>query len=242
MYSNNSSFVSLNQSLGDITVGEILESYKHDTDLLKYILVAKSEEDKRKGAEETRKTEEAILQSKFIDLQLDQNYLDDASLGFSSSDWLPYNDLASPFINNSPLSPSHLPISTYTTFDTLNPSPEPIVERNPCKRTFSRTRSTRKPSVKALSKKNRSSQIHPQKELIKESNSEGSDEQKKEPSTLSHNKVIEALRAKLQRSTQPQPKPGKIEPVTMSPSGILLLDLKNPKRIFPLQNPRTLLG
>lgn len=34
------------KSIGDITVGEILELYKHDTDLLKHILTAKAEEDK----------------------------------------------------------------------------------------------------------------------------------------------------------------------------------------------------
>lgn len=33
-------------SLADITVAEILETYKHDTDLLKHILAAKTEEDK----------------------------------------------------------------------------------------------------------------------------------------------------------------------------------------------------
>lgn len=33
-------------SLADITVADILERYKHDTDLLKHILLAKTEEDK----------------------------------------------------------------------------------------------------------------------------------------------------------------------------------------------------
>lgn len=33
-------------SLSDISVGEILDTYKNDTDLLKHILAAKTEEDK----------------------------------------------------------------------------------------------------------------------------------------------------------------------------------------------------
>lgn len=33
-------------SLSDISVGEILDIYKNDTDLLKHILAAKTEEDK----------------------------------------------------------------------------------------------------------------------------------------------------------------------------------------------------
>ncbi|CAO3664511.1 unnamed protein product [Rhizopus stolonifer] len=128
---NNNSFTSISNSLVDLTVGEILELYKHDTDLLKHILVAKAEEDKKRGAEELRRAEEARLQSKFIDLQLDQSrrsssVLDDTSLGFSSTDWLPYqtttganssNDLISPFLNNTPPSPSQLPLSPYTQFE-----------------------------------------------------------------------------------------------------------------------------
>lgn len=216
-----------------------------------------------------RKAEEARLQSKFIDLQLDQSrrsssVIDDTSLGknknkilnsvkksllvksqgFSSTDWLPYqattnssSDLISPFIsNNTPPSPSQLPLSPYTLFDVpfanlnLSAPSSPVLsetttlnkqekktetkeqekERVSCKRTFSRTRSTRKPSVKALSKKNRSSQIHPSKEEEEEAKEEKEKitekKEQEEPgkTPLNHNKVMEALRAKLQRSTQQQ--------------------------------------
>lgn len=107
--------------------------------------------------------------------------------------------------------------------------------RASCKRTLSRTRSTRKPSIKVLSKKNRSSQVHPQ-----EQQQDNKDTPPEEPLPLNHNKVIEALRAKLQRSTQQQKeqKNVKEEIPSMSPSGILLLDLKNPKKTFPLRAPR----
>lgn len=63
MFVNNNSLTSLNDlnsnsdcnsisnwaeklSLSDISVGEILDTYKNDTDLLKHILAAKTEEDK----------------------------------------------------------------------------------------------------------------------------------------------------------------------------------------------------
>ncbi|ORE06645.1 ATP-dependent RNA helicase HAS1 [Rhizopus microsporus var. microsporus] len=264
---NNSNGLITKKSIGDITVGEILELYKHDTDLLKHILTAKAEEDKRRGAEELRRAEEARLQSKFIDLQLDQNrrassVIDDASLGgISSNDWLssypPQSDLLSPFLNNTPPSPQlQQPLSPYTLFEVpfadLNlsaPSSPDILPHNSsssslvttihnnsssneqqqqlqqekkasCKRT--------KPSIKVLSKKNRSSQQN------------NKDTPPEEPLPLNHNKVIEALRAKLQRSTQQQKeqKNVKEEIPSMSPSGILLLDLKNPKKTFPLRAPR----
>lgn len=121
------------------------------------------------------------------------------------------------------------------------PPPPPAVpnlqvkERASCKRTLSRTRSTRKPSIKALSKKNRSQTQQPKSE------EENLDATVKEELPLDHNKVMEALRAKLQRSTQQQKeqKNVKEEITSMSPSGILLLDLKNPKKSFPVRPKAT---
>ncbi|OBZ91291.1 hypothetical protein A0J61_00686 [Choanephora cucurbitarum] len=305
-------------SLSDITVAEILDIYKHDTELLKHILAAKTEEDKRRAAEEIRRAEEARLQSKFIDLQLDQHrqssVLDDSSLGLSASDWLSQvnsNDLLSPsFMNNTPPSPSHLqPLSPYTLFEVpfadlnlsapsspeankntpvlvekitltddppynLNPQesqqeqindnqekrasltmssetlalpipPTPQTkERNSCKRTLSRTRSTRKPSIKVLAKKNRSQASSSSEEThnnVDEKSKQDSIEKVKEDLPLDHVKVMEALRAKLQRSTQQQKeqKSVKEEITSMSPSGILLLDLKNPRRSFPVRPKAT---
>ncbi|KAI8639781.1 ATP-dependent RNA helicase HAS1 [Parasitella parasitica] len=251
-------------SLSDISVGEILDTYRHDTDLLKHILAAKTEEDKRRAAEEIRRAEEARLQSKFIDLQLDQSRrsstLDDTNttLGLSANDWLSQvnnSDLLSPtFVNNTPPSPSQLqPLSPYTLFEvpfadlhlSAPSSPEPnnpppilvekvslIRDRASCKRTLSRTRSTRKPSVRANQKKNRR-----QQPTISHNSGKDEAEAVKEELPLDHDKVMEALRAKLQRSTQQQKeqKNVKEEYTSMSPSGILLLDLKNPKKSFPLR-------
>ncbi|KAI7902458.1 P-loop containing nucleoside triphosphate hydrolase protein [Cokeromyces recurvatus] len=294
-------------SLSDVTVGEILKTYKYDTELLKHILIAKTEEDKRRGAEEIRRAEEARLQTKFIDLQLDQQrrsslFLDESiSLGIyykglsNKNDWLNTAD------NNTPPSPvTHIPTSTlspFTLFDvpfadlhlSAPSSPEPnkssslliekinltdndsskiyqqndIIspqcsstkkEKNSCKRTLSRTRSTRKPSIKVVSKKNRSSVIsnNDEEEIKGKENTKEETEtkedinikegSKKKSSLLNHDKVMEALRAKLQRSTQQQKEQqteGREGITNMSPSGILLLDLKNPKKLFPIKSIRT---
>lgn len=215
------------------------------------------------------------------------------SQGLSQNDWLSpvqnNHDLLSPFLNNTPPSPSsqlQQPLSPYTLFEVpfadLNlsapSSPEPVLvekitlvdneslcspvksvgtttttntsntlstglppppipssptinkERASCKRTLSRTRSTRKPSIKALSKKNRS---QPKEEELQI--------QVKEELPLDHDKVMEALRAKLQRSTQQQKEQKNVreEITSMSPSGILLLDLKNPKKSFPVRQKAT---
>lgn len=209
------------------------------------------------------------------------------SQGLSQNDWLSpvqnNHDLLSPFLNNTPPSPSsqlQQPLSPYTLFEVpfadLNlsapSSPEPVLvekitlvdnerlsspqksvpppippsaasaaaaaaaninkERGSCKRTLSRTRSTRKPSIKALSKKNRSSQVPKEEDMI---------QQVKEELPLDHDKVMEALRAKLQRSTQQQKEQKNVreEITSMSPSGILLLDLKNPKKSFPVRQKAT---
>lgn len=129
--------------------------------------------------------------------------------------------------------------NTQTT--TLPPPPPPPnlqvnKERASCKRTLSRTRSTRKPSIKVLSKKNRS---QPKQEEIDE---EAAKRLVKEELPLDHDKVMEALRAKLQRSTQQQKEQKNVKEdimSSMSPSGILLLDLKNPKKSFPVRQKAT---
>lgn len=126
-------------------------------------------------------------------------------------------------------------------------------DRQSIKRTFSRTRSTRKPSVRVLTKKNRylqrtssnSSSVTPKQESKKEEEEELPQKQEEEPveevkdeeTPLDHDKVMEALRAKLKRSSQQlkEQKNTKEEITSMSPSGILLLDLKNPKKSFPLR-------
>ncbi|CAO3637377.1 unnamed protein product [Cunninghamella echinulata] len=87
LWSNNSSSASLHNynsipsnnfqrptslGLSELSVGDILDIYKHDTELLKHILKAKSEEDKRKTAEELRRAEEARLQYKYLDLGFEQ--------------------------------------------------------------------------------------------------------------------------------------------------------------------------
>ncbi|CAO3589636.1 unnamed protein product [Absidia cylindrospora] len=53
-----------------LSVSEILSTYKHDTDLMKHVLAAKAQED-RKTAEEFRQMEEARLRFRFSDFDMD---------------------------------------------------------------------------------------------------------------------------------------------------------------------------
>lgn len=53
------------------SVNDILSLYKHDTDLLKHVLAAKAQEDRRKTAEEFRQVEETRLRFKFTDFEMD---------------------------------------------------------------------------------------------------------------------------------------------------------------------------
>jgi len=54
----------------DITLREILDTYREDNDLLKLILATKTEEDKRRAEEEKCKTEKFKLQCKQVELEL----------------------------------------------------------------------------------------------------------------------------------------------------------------------------
>jgi hypothetical protein len=170
------------------------------------------------------------------------------------------------FNTNTPPSPTTSllqPLSPYTLFDvpfselklSAPSSPEPNqsddkkapaeltpptaqkTERASCKRTLSRSRSHRKPSThrSSAAKKNRS---QPQQDTPSEEKTDTVATETLPPTpALDHDKVMEALRAKLKRSSQ-QPKdktPKQEEYTSMSPSGILLLDLKNPKKTFPVR-------
>ncbi|KAM3583051.1 ATP-dependent RNA helicase [Umbelopsis sp. WA50703] len=57
-------------SYSDISIKDILDTYQHDVELLKVILLAKAEEDKKRTAEEVCKAEEAKLKAKTIELEL----------------------------------------------------------------------------------------------------------------------------------------------------------------------------
>ncbi|ORZ06684.1 hypothetical protein BCR42DRAFT_426976 [Absidia repens] len=122
--------------LSDISVGDILEIYKHDTDLLRHILMAKAEEDKRRAAEEVRRTEEARLQCKYLELGWEhQKQMSDpstftneflsgslGSLAVSSTDipdWLsiPPNNTMTTTLSPSPMAAS------LSHFDQTPPSP-----------------------------------------------------------------------------------------------------------------------
>ncbi|ORZ22230.1 hypothetical protein BCR42DRAFT_405758 [Absidia repens] len=53
----------------DLPLKDILETYKNDSDILRYILLAKAEEDKRQAARDMLKTEQARIQLRQLDLE-----------------------------------------------------------------------------------------------------------------------------------------------------------------------------
>ncbi|KAI7878094.1 hypothetical protein K492DRAFT_209225 [Lichtheimia hyalospora FSU 10163] len=318
-------------SLADLGVADILERYQHDTELLKHILMAKAEEDKRRAAEEIRLAEEARLQAKYLDLlegtSQHSRRTSDLIEGF---DALGNNEAPQAWFNNgsnlpmmsqhmdkTPPSPSPTnfmpPPSPYTMFDvpfeqlTISSSPEPSKQKpssqrnslnvptittnnnnnnaattnthtdsltppspppppphaapreRPCKRTLSRTRSQRKGPPKTSTNK-RNKRVSQQQQLSDDEQQQPSQSQQQqqqqrqqqqqptapEEPQLDHGKVMEALRAKLQRSAALQPHQQQQlkqeqqdqTPNSMSPTGILLLDLKNPNRkSFPTRKP-----
>lgn len=140
------------------------------------------------------------------------------------------------------------------------PPPHAAPRERPCKRTLSRTRSQRKgPPKTSTNKRNkRVSQQQPlsddeqQQQQPAQQQQQPAQQQQQQPVTapeepqLDHGKVMEALRAKLQRSAALQPHQQQQQqkqeqdqtPNSMSPTGILLLDLKNPNRkSFPTRKP-----
>ncbi|CAO3594634.1 unnamed protein product [Absidia cylindrospora] len=131
-------------ALSDIWVGDILEIYKHDTELLRHILMAKAEEDKRRAAEEVRRTEEARLQCKYLELGWEhQKQMSDpstftneflsgslGSLAVSSTDipdWLsiPPNNTMTTTLSPSPMA------AFLSHFDQTPPSPTTSYYRPP---------------------------------------------------------------------------------------------------------------
>ncbi|KAI9310837.1 hypothetical protein BX666DRAFT_2125936 [Dichotomocladium elegans] len=337
-------------SLADIGVAEILERYKHDTDLLKHILIAKAEEDKRRAAEEVRLAEEARLQQKYLDiiesssqhsrrtsdliegfdpmaneasqqcwfnngglslmatslsLQQQQQSVDKTPPSPSPTNFIaplsPYTfdvpfeqltisssspELAQRKVTSTPPPPGQDAVSeagqqqqqqqeqknSSTMADTdkiaVPPSPPPVPaspRERPCKRTLSRTRSQRKgPPKTSNNKRNKRvtpqplpqppSQLSDENPAVEDEAEEDKGAAGKEVSGaakdqephLDHGKVMEALRAKIQRSALLQPREASLkqeeqeqqQPNSMSPTGILLLDLKNPHRkSFPTRKP-----
>lgn len=142
--------------------------------------------------------------------------------------------------------PSSRPENTFDNAgsSTSKPSAPGNNSKSSCKRTLSRTRSQRRPVLAPGKKKNRSIPLPQQ------------DQPQNEPQQLDHGTVMEALRAKLRRSSNPPLDgdkdssnttttsksfvwPPSIEetdypPQPMSPQGMLLLDLKNPRKVFPM--------
>ncbi|KAI9289592.1 hypothetical protein BC943DRAFT_376840 [Umbelopsis sp. AD052] len=64
------SIPSAHANYADISIKEILDKYRDDKELMKHVLAAKAEEDKKRAAEETLRVEQARIQLKYLDLEL----------------------------------------------------------------------------------------------------------------------------------------------------------------------------
>lgn len=179
--------------------------------------------------------------------------------------------IATPTTTNNNNNATTTPNTQTTHTDSLTPpSPPPppphaAPRERPCKRTLSRTRSQRKGPPKTSTNK-RNKRVSQQQQLSDDEQQQQSQQpqqqQQQQPQQqqqqqqqttapeepqLDHGKVMEALRAKLQRSAALQPHQQQQHlkqeqqdqtPNSMSPTGILLLDLKNPNRkSFPTRKP-----
>ncbi|RHZ70614.1 hypothetical protein Glove_269g24 [Diversispora epigaea] len=113
----------------DISLREILENYRDDNDLLKQILAAKAEEDKRHAEEEKYKAETVRLQCKQVELEMlkEQKKPHTIFTGVppmntsSSFNVKSPSDIHSPYLSIPPPIDSHFPATTPTSATRLSP-------------------------------------------------------------------------------------------------------------------------
>ncbi|SAM04973.1 hypothetical protein [Absidia glauca] len=113
------------------SVNDILSLYKHDTDLLKHVLAAKAQEDRRKTAEEFRQVEEARLRFKFTDFEMDDFQTPPFS-SVSNQAQSPQNFSTSTFSESSIQATQYYDHqnSPATELDLLLSSPPPMVDQD----------------------------------------------------------------------------------------------------------------
>ncbi|RCH85800.1 hypothetical protein CU097_009343 [Rhizopus azygosporus] len=239
-------------SFSSMSVEDILAHYEPTSDLSEHILLAKEQEEKRRTAEELRQTEEAHLQAKMLEYQFihphhhphhessssmlgyvdhfpeqiiptsslstemntlfssDYHYNMIETTSAASSPSLEFVSITSPQpadLCHIPSSPPELP---------MFPASAPVVTSKPTQR------------------KPRSS-IHRtlSYESIMELNTNRPKQSPPPQQPLDHEKVMEALRAKLRKSSSPKPKsaPEPTPPPNTYPTtGVLFLDLKHRRR------------
>ncbi|CAG8572001.1 10520_t:CDS:2, partial [Acaulospora morrowiae] len=113
----------------DISLREILETYRDNNDLLRQILTAKAEEDKRRAEEEKHKTEALRLQCKQVELEMLKEQKKpptiftgvppiNTSSSFNSKS---PSDIHSPYLPIPPPIDTHFPATTPTSATRLSP-------------------------------------------------------------------------------------------------------------------------
>ncbi|KAI8884249.1 hypothetical protein K501DRAFT_248246 [Backusella circina FSU 941] len=190
----------LPSSLKDITVKEILVKYDNDPELLKYILSAKAEEDKRSSAKDVLKTQEVRIQLKQIDIDIAR----EQAKAHACYEQPPFQAQGVPFSKLAPVQEQVLARFSYPHQSTpknhhpLPPSPatlyphsaHPLCPSNNLNDNYG-------PPLPNLNAPYRFKNQDAKNHLKRNRSSISNDTTDKQ----SHNKVIEALKAKIRRSS-----------------------------------------
>ncbi|KAI8367325.1 hypothetical protein BD560DRAFT_447716 [Blakeslea trispora] len=205
----------------DITVKEILDRYSDDPELLKYILTAKSEEDKKKAARDTLRAEEVRIKLRQMDLDLAREQAK-TDIVATPIQVLPHplpppppppSNPAHTYIGLAPvqqqvLARFHYP-PNYQPQPPLSPSVPYPHSAHPLCPPSSNDRLQPPSSFRPISPTLASASEEPNIKSVKRNRSSVSlpSEQQEPTDKLSHNKVMEALKAKIQRGNGGPPSP-----------------------------------
>ncbi|KAI7894886.1 uncharacterized protein EV154DRAFT_458778 [Mucor mucedo] len=218
-----------NNNMNELTVKEILERYSDDPELMKYILTAKSEEDKKKAAKDTLKAEEARIQLR----QMDLDFARPPSAAATGPPPPQHGQGYAPYYGLAPVQQQVLARFNYPPHygghQSGHPPPSsPSVpyphSAHPLCTSTDRVQQLRQSSPtspiteETNPKKRTRSSISVTNEPINEQHQD----------KLSHNKVMEALKAKIQRGNGGPP-----SPLTASPVVVIPQDAHNNKKRKP---------
>ncbi|CAG8492794.1 36206_t:CDS:2 [Racocetra persica] len=115
----------------DISLREILDTYRDNNDLLKQILAAKAEEDKRRAEEEKYKTEAVRLQCKQVELEMLKEQKKPPTIitgvppmnSSSNFNMKSPSDISSPYLPIPPPNDTHFPATATTPTSATRLSP-----------------------------------------------------------------------------------------------------------------------
>ncbi|KAI7905887.1 uncharacterized protein BX663DRAFT_498015 [Cokeromyces recurvatus] len=176
----------------DISIKEIIEKYySTNNELLKHILSAKIEEDRKQAAEDILKIEQARIHSRYLDIEL----MKERSKLVGQQ--VPYTLVPFPSSSHDNMNvPVQQPATACITKNTLLSSPTPYsVWYPPLSRSYLLPITSFQQLTTPISPNNSTS------DTLKKRNHTSISTSHEENKTLTHNRVIEALKAKIQRTS-----------------------------------------